>query len=80
MIKINSGKNNTDATTAPKLPMTVSFNANNPFPFSKNLCPGRTPNACAESGAPRKILGIASRNVWVTDIEIMKIDKMNGLV
>lgn len=57
---------------APSEPINVSFSASNPLPFNKYLCPGKTPNAWAESGAPKKIEGIESKNVWVIDIAIIK--------
>ena len=74
----NNGKKAMENKTAPKLPITVSFNANNPSPFSRNLWPVSPPSAWAESGAPRNIIGIASRNVWVTDIDIINIARLNG--
>jgi hypothetical protein len=58
----------------------VSFTAIKPKPFSKYLCPGKTPNAEADSGAPRKIEGIKSRNVWVTAIATIKTQSTNGFV
>ena len=57
---------------APKDPINVNFNASNPLPCNRYLWPGKTPNACAESGAPRNIEGIESRKECVIDIEIMK--------
>jgi hypothetical protein len=65
---------------APKEPIKVNFTAINPKPFSKYLCPGKTPNADADSGAPKKIEGIKSRNVWVTAIATMNTHNTNGFV
>jgi len=65
-------------TTAPKLPITVSFTAINPNPFNKYLCPGKTPKTVASFGAPKNIDGIQSRKVCVTDIAIINTARTIG--
>ena len=46
--------------------------------MSRNSCPGSADNEVSSDGAPRKIDGIKSRNVWVIAIEIMKIRRVVG--
>ncbi|OPX75635.1 MAG: hypothetical protein A4E44_01253 [Methanosaeta sp. PtaB.Bin018] len=48
----------------PELPNAESLTASMPLPSSMSLCPGRTVRAVSESGAPKKIAGMASKNVW----------------
>jgi len=67
-------------SNAPKEPIKVSFTAINPNPFSKYLWPGNTPNAEADSGAPRKIEGIKSKKVCVTAIATINTQSTNGCV
>ncbi len=64
--------NKLETISAPRLPIIVSFTAINPFPLNKYLCPGNTPSAVADSGAPRNMLGMTSKNVWVVAIAMMK--------
>lgn len=55
------------------LPMFDKYTASNPF-FSFNIrCPGKTPNSVSVSGHPRKIEGMKSMNVWVMDIDVIKV-------
>ena len=42
------------------------------------MCPGRIERKESSSGAPRKMLGIKSRKVWVIAIETMKTTKIIG--
>ena len=42
----------------------------------RNLCPGKIPNPVSSSGAPRKIDGMKSKNVWVMAIEVIKISNV----
>jgi len=51
-------------STAPQLPRAESRTASMPRPSSISLCPGRTVRATSESGAPKKMAGIASKKVW----------------
>ena len=48
----------------PALPRAESRTASMPRPSSMSLWPGRTVRAVSESGAPRKMAGMASKNVW----------------
>ena len=41
------------------------------MPFNNNLWPGRTLNAVSASGAPKKIAGNVSRNVWVIAMDMI---------
>ena len=51
-------------STAPALPRAESRTASMPRPSSISLWPGRTVRATSESGAPRKMAGMASKKVW----------------
>ncbi len=59
-------------------PINVNRTASCAFPLSKNLCPGRTPNAVSSSGAPRYMEGIKSMNVLVIAREVIKMSAVNG--
>ncbi len=48
----------------PALPKADRRTASMPRPSNMSLCPGRTVRAVSESGAPRKIAGMASKKVW----------------
>lgn len=63
---------------ARRLPYSVKITASYALPFNSIWCPGRTERAESSSGAPRKIDGMKSRNVWVIDIEITKIARISG--
>ena len=63
-----------------KHPIVVNLIASYPFPCKSSLWPGKIDNAVDSSGAPRKIDGIKSMNVWTTDIEIIKQAKIIGEV
>jgi hypothetical protein len=56
------------------------FTAEYPSPFRRNLWAGSTERAVSSSGAPRNVLGMKSRKVWVTAMEIMRIESMRGVV
>ena len=58
----------------PKEPITVNTIASYAFPASNNLCPGNMDIAVSSFGAPKKTLGMKSKNVWVMHIEIMNTD------
>lgn len=76
----NKGKKITESKIAPKLPINVNLTAIKPCPCKSILCPGSTPRAVSDSGAPKKIEGIESIKECVTDIEIIKTAKTKGLV
>lgn len=59
-------------------PRTVSFRASWARPSSKSSWPGRIPSPVSESGAPRKIVGMKSRNVWVIARVVMKMIRIVG--
>ena len=48
----------------PALPRADRRIASMPRPSSMSLWPGRTVRAVSESGAPKKMAGMASKNVW----------------
>ena len=50
-------------STEPALPRAESRTASMPRPSSMSRWPGRTVKAVSESGAPRKMAGMASKNV-----------------
>ena len=56
-------------------PTRVSLRAWWPLPKRRSSWPGRVPSPVSSSGAPRKIAGMKSRNVWVIAIAVMKINK-----
>jgi hypothetical protein len=43
-------------------------------------CPGSTDNAVDSSGAPRKIEGIKSRNIWAMAIATINTTRTSGVV
>ena len=57
-------------------PMMVSFVAWIPSPFSRNLCPGKTPRNESSSGAPRKIEGMKFRKVCVIAVLVRKMRRV----
>ncbi len=57
-------------------PMMVSFVAWIPSPFSRNLCPGRTPRNESSSGAPKKIDGMKFRKVCVIAVLVRKMRRV----
>jgi len=75
MKKRNAGMIMISERTAIVEPISVSFSALCPCPFSKNSCPGRTPRAVSSFGAPRKIEGIKSMKVWVIAMAVMKTEE-----
>ncbi len=60
----NGITSNRATTIEPALPRALSRTASMPRPSSISLCPGRTVRAVSESGAPKKIAGMASKKVW----------------
>jgi len=54
-------------------PMIVNFRALWPCPLSNSSWPGRIERLVSSDGAPRKMEGMKSMNVWVIAIDIMKI-------
>lgn len=44
------------------------------------MCPGSTDSTVLDSGAPKNTEGMVSRKVCVIDIEMIKIDIINGEV
>ena len=52
--------------------MTVSFIAIRPFPCSRYLCPGSTPSALLDSGAPSRIAGMTFMMLCVTASDTIK--------
>ena len=48
----------------PALPRADRRTASMPRPSSMSLWPGRTVRAVSESGAPKKMAGMASKKVW----------------
>lgn len=66
-----------NAVSEPKI---VKINASKPLPSFSIWCPGRIERKESSSGAPKKILGIKSKNVCVIDIETMKTaNAINGI-
>ena len=61
-----------------KLPIVANFTARYPWPFNRNLCAGNTESVVSSLGAPRKVLGMKSRNVCVTAIEAIIIANVKG--
>jgi len=53
-------------------PTRVSLRAWWPLPRRRSSWPGSVPSPVSSSGAPRKIAGMKSRNVWVIAIATMK--------
>jgi len=54
-------------------PFRVRRNASCPLPSNRSLCPGRMDRKLSSFGAPRKIEGMKSMNVWVMDMATMKV-------
>ena len=59
-------------------PINERTTASKPLPFISNLWPGKTEIEVDVSGAPRKIDGIESRNVFVIAMDKMIITRSNG--
>jgi hypothetical protein len=72
--KRKRGANSKIITIPVALPSAVKIIASWALPFISISCPGRIERALlSSSGAPRKILGIKSINVWVIESETMNI-------
>jgi len=69
------------ANNAPiRLPLAEQSTASRPFPDINILCPGRTDSACEESGAPKKMEGMKSRNECTTAAETMMEEIIRGMM
>ena len=75
MMRMNAGIIRNREAVAIVEPNIVSLTAWCPLPKSRSSWPGRVPSPVSSSGAPRKIAGMKSRNVWVIAIAVMKINK-----
>ena len=59
-------------------PIKVSKTAEYPCPLRRSRCPGITLKILSSSGAPRKMLGIKFRKVWVIAIAVINIIIVSG--
>ena len=61
-------------------PYKVRTTASWPRPSLSNWCPGRIESIVSSSGAPRKIAGMKSINVWVIDMATIKTTRARGAI
>ncbi len=80
MKKIKAGNRINVIRTEKSPPITVKYNASNPLPSRSILCPGRTASAVESSGAPKKIEGMKSKNVWDIAIAIIATAMKYGFI
>ena len=76
-MKMNMGVRIINNGREERQPIVVQKTASYALPSNRSLCPGRIDSADS-SGAPRKIEGMKSINVWVIARDTINIAIVNG--